>query len=467
MRRLPTRLVKISNASPNPKTSLILGDELAPETCRYATLSHCWGGSLPIKLLRGNLTTFQSNIPWDSLPATFQDTVLALQRLGIEYVWIDALCIIQDDGEDWVHEAATMKDVYANCYLNLSADASENSGGGLFRDRNPEYEQSFIVSSPEDPDVKLSTYCCFIDRWANYVERAPLKRRAWVMQERFLSPRIVHFAGDQVHWECCERLTSESLPDNFSVKPLTRRTCERSAVFRGDLPVTTTWIEGLYTLWSRILESYGSAQLSFPTDRSVAISGLARTFCHLFQLPAEDYICGLWRPKFIQQLMWCTYGSKRRVDSRIPSWSWLSLDDHITSFCPPRPNEWRPLAELVKATVVPHSDPFGQVLCGQVTIRAKLCQAVLSLSTGVRRYDDHETLLKVDQHSLQRNESFFLLLDEEDEYKGRETDWPVFLLLGGGKVVSLDSSNPGYLTGMYPLRRYAHCTHDYAAFQNR
>jgi hypothetical protein len=203
---------------------------------------------LPIRLLQQNLESFRSNIPWDSLPLTFREAVFAVQNLGITYLRIDALCIIQYSEDDWASEAAMMVDVYANCYLNISADALTNATGGLFRNRDSSVDQSFVVPCPK-LDIKSSAYRCYIDRWFGKVEQAPLKERSWVVQERFLSPRVVHFCVGQVHWQCTQLLTSESLSDLFGLKQSTTCTWEKSALCYNTPSHSRARIEALYCLY--------------------------------------------------------------------------------------------------------------------------------------------------------------------------------------------------------------------------
>jgi hypothetical protein len=85
------------------------------------TLSHCWGGRSHIKLTMDNTEDFQSNIPCDDLPKTFLEAISVVKHLGIAYLWIDALCIIQDSPSDWACEAAKMPKVYANSFLNIQS----------------------------------------------------------------------------------------------------------------------------------------------------------------------------------------------------------------------------------------------------------------------------------------------------------------------------------------------------------
>src|ERR1700733_7877539 len=123
---LPTRLLEVAGG-PEGQTLLRLceGRNLQPYT-RYVTLSHCWGKEAMISLLGSNIDQFTISIPLSSLSRTFREAIEFTQKLGIGYLWIDALCIIQDSQEDWSHEALLMSSVYSNSYLNIAATSSEN-----------------------------------------------------------------------------------------------------------------------------------------------------------------------------------------------------------------------------------------------------------------------------------------------------------------------------------------------------
>jgi len=124
-RVIPTRLIRI----PQEFEALHLCstediDDRA--TIKYAALSHCWGTEkVPFKTTRANLSDMRTRIPFDALGKTFQDAVESCCRLGLEYLWIDSLCIIQDDNDDWTHQASIMGGIYSECVLNIVAASSE------------------------------------------------------------------------------------------------------------------------------------------------------------------------------------------------------------------------------------------------------------------------------------------------------------------------------------------------------
>ncbi|ENH65762.1 hypothetical protein FOC1_g10003383 [Fusarium oxysporum f. sp. cubense race 1] len=183
----PKRLIHVGNEKQSPR--LIISENERPEGC-YAALSHCWGEDPKFFMLTSdNLFDLCSEIQLQSLPASFRDAIITCRRIGIPYIWIDSLCILQSglgSHEDWLSHSEDMHLVYHNCDLNISIDVSENPHGGAFRSRNPTYLQDCYVWTPFYAPPK----------------DLPLSDRAWVFQERLLSPRTLHFGSDRISWEC-------------------------------------------------------------------------------------------------------------------------------------------------------------------------------------------------------------------------------------------------------------------------
>ncbi|PQE20746.1 heterokaryon incompatibility protein [Rutstroemia sp. NJR-2017a BBW] len=99
----------------------------------YACLSYCWGTDLDnnVKTLKANLKQHLDGILISVLPKTIQDAVLVCQRLGIRYLWVDALCIIQDDEEDWENESIQMCDIYSGSHITIAAHRVESCKQGF------------------------------------------------------------------------------------------------------------------------------------------------------------------------------------------------------------------------------------------------------------------------------------------------------------------------------------------------
>jgi hypothetical protein len=179
----------------------------------YIALSHCWGELSDAK--KKTYCTTQNNINQrlrgfsvSELPKTFQHAVEITRELGVLYLWIDSVCIIQygDDGEDWKRESGLMENVFSAAYCTIAATAAIDSCAGfLERDINPEYVH---VQDASGKQFYISTD---VDDFDNDVGKAQLNKRAWVMQEGVLARRAIHFSANQVYWECGEGVYCENL----------------------------------------------------------------------------------------------------------------------------------------------------------------------------------------------------------------------------------------------------------------
>lgn len=430
----PTRLLQIVRSGDHPKVKLVHTAQISGGTITYATLSHCWGSTLAARLLKHLINDYSTDIPWKSLPQTFQDAVITSVKLDIGYLWIDALCIIQDDNDDWNYEAARMTGVYANSYINISADASHDGTEGLFRQRNPTPLQSFVAPHAKEGHSRCSSVF-YTDRWWSSVCHGPLANRAWTVQETFLAPRGLHFAAEEVHWECMELFTAESLPVLFNNTPATGYIIRKSALKLDILGQERT--ELLYSIWYQLVAAYSSGSLTFTSDRAIAIAGLAGMFCHLLGLSESDYLCGMWRPLLEHDLMW-----QRHVDwwtppqnlriSNLPSWSWLSLCTGI--WMHPRDLVGDMItAEVTHASTTPCYSAFGPVSAGQVSIRAPLCRVTMRKGNdpfydGRHKYDH---IIDI-SGSILREEEHFEFRPDDDSISGMShiLDTPVYLMLG-------------------------------------
>lgn len=190
------------------------------------------------------------------------------------------LCILQDSKEDWHHNAGLISKIYASAYLTLAATASRNSTGGLFQTRVRATLSPGIVEVEErHPQFARGQYRCYDDvEWHASVDAAPLSTRAWVFQERLLSPRIVHFAENQLYFECHEFRASErfvdSIPERSLVSPL-RNILPRKL---GD-PTTNKML----AIWHTVVSEYTALALTYNSDKMAAVSAIATHLSSLIE----------------------------------------------------------------------------------------------------------------------------------------------------------------------------------------
>lgn len=362
--RMPTRLLALGEGGLRLVTTTGWDTAYRPQ---YATLSHCWGGIDFLKLTTTTLELFKKSIPLEQLTKTFRDTIAVVRKLGILYLWIDSFCIIQDSSEDWETEATLMSSVYGSSTITIAAAGAVNGNSGLFL--QPEgYVGKVHIDVPTDSGAQ-SWDIVAPSIHETSVSKSALSKRAWAVQERLLSPRILYFTDKELFWECGSLLACESFPERLPAE------CCRSRYFlkKG---------QSFSGTWSIVVQLYTQANLTFGSDKLVAISGIAR----IAQKENNDnYLAGMWRNEMEAQLCWHLEGSGTRPaptePCRAPSWSWASIDGEIPY------QYWREsglqhdlyLAHVLDAWIIPlrpeSTDVFGQLSGGTIVIS---CSFILS-----------------------------------------------------------------------------------------
>lgn len=279
----PTRLLEVGPLG----TLRLRVTEINPPTGPYVTLSHCWGSAIFLKLTLQNIESLKAGMSRSTLPKTFRDAIYITQKLGVKYLWIDSLCIIQDSVDDWRQEAATMGRVYQHALCNIAATAASESSVGCFWDRNPLLAQVCKVDLTWELPVKGSYYCLDGSLWPRNIGEAPLNRRGWVVQERILSPRILHFGAQQLFWECHEIEACESFPRGLPESPDPLTFIVRTGLKRIKPParhavhdkersmLEDSRLDG-YAYWDGIVDVYSRSSLTREEDKLIALRELLR-----------------------------------------------------------------------------------------------------------------------------------------------------------------------------------------------
>jgi hypothetical protein len=182
---LPTRVLDVGNRR-SPILKLVQGSK---HQGRYMTLSHCWGKETFLVTMKANLQNHQVSIPPNGLSQTFKGAICITRQLRIKYLWIDSLCIVQDDFHDWASEAKSMGTVYMNSFLNIAPTSSADGRGGC------------LFARPGHGKIHLSSTVGIhreVGRFTNLVDAGILYTRGWVVQERCLSPRTLHCISAQL-----------------------------------------------------------------------------------------------------------------------------------------------------------------------------------------------------------------------------------------------------------------------------
>ena len=394
----PTRLIEVTScpSHSNDELHLRIPGEHSPDV-PYMTLSHRWGKSQFLRLTKVTSQRLRDGFSGaDTLSKTFQDAITICQELGVRYLWIDSLCIFQDSLEDWRYEAAQMGQTYGNSLCNIAATGASNDEEGCFRDRDASLlQQCTIKSEWDDRDNKIWE---IIDErfWDTRINQAPLNQRGWVMQERWLSPRVLHYGRDQILWECSEFDACETYPDGLP-KPLRNQHSgfKLDTELVGPLgywrqtdaatPDPDLLVRGI---WSGIVGRYSVTSLTKGEDKLVAISGIAKRLQGLFD---DEYLAGLWRKSLPSQLLWSVERSEvetnlqltRPRPYRAPSWSWASVDQKV--------NIWGwsydgILITILDAVVSPVGpDSTGQIKDGFIRLNGRILLAELLITPVLQK----------------------------------------------------------------------------------
>lgn len=208
--RLPKRVLLIQAIQDGSiRVRLVEPDQ---ECAAFAALSHCWGPEQTCVTTVNTLQDRKKNIPWDSIPTTFKDAIIYALKCDINYLWIDSLCIIQDDASDWEMESSRMADIYQYASLTLAATSSSGDSQGCFF--KEKYEGHLEINLPQDVGTCRIAVRRPLKHWNNLTptllkKHFPLLSRGWAFQERLLAPRILHFCESELIWECRETTTCE------------------------------------------------------------------------------------------------------------------------------------------------------------------------------------------------------------------------------------------------------------------
>ena len=379
--QLPTRVLRIQGSIEEPVVHL--QENSAVKTYgKYVALSYCWGRSSDqyILLTTSSINALTKGIDFKKLPKTYQDAITTTITLELEYLWIDALCILQDQIVDWDTESQKMDQYYGNSIITLCVDSAEGleagflepKRSGLFdplhiRQTLPSGERGNLLISRhmythKRWDTKINNYTTGL--WRANVEICPLATRAWALQERFLSPRKLHFGAEDTFWECRQHRDAEggisSLGKDPKLYELARRLAKGS-VTAGE--------------WYELVEMYSERNLTKRSDTLQAISGLAKAFNACL---AADYRAGLWMHDLHYGLAWIVEGRSSREQTRdatFPTWSWASVQSGVVYSNGPGHTEGKCGFELVSIPETSH--PYTGVPTTPISLFGRLRGTVL------------------------------------------------------------------------------------------
>lgn len=359
-------------------------------------------------LLKDNISMLSDTITLEHLPKTFIDAIDITRRLGVKYIWIDSLCIIQDDEDDWRRETALMEHVYGGSYLNIAASSATSVHGGCWvgtDGMHSGFRTKIRVGDRELVREIRDDKCYDHAVWDSH-----LATRAWALQEKLLPPRTLHLGDRGAFWECRLKIANRYLPDGFTQR------------LGSGLLRQMRRLEHLQQWWATVVRRFTGADLKFARDKLPALSGIAR---RIHNQKGGEYLAGLWRDENIEaQLCWRVEDSGTRPATwRAPSWSWASVDGPI-SYMPTQPGICDDVyAHVVDASVTPLAgDVFGELSAGTLHIS---CSTIMNGQLVGRD--------KVLVQGVDKEFPIPVFLDAREE-EAQSSGMPVYLLpLIGGK----------------------------------
>ncbi|CAI6334227.1 unnamed protein product [Periconia digitata] len=328
---LPTRVINVSD----PLHPVL--ENGGARFLDYVTLSYMWGVTKRYTTKKENLDSQYARIPLELLPRTFRDAITFTHHLGLSYLWIDALCVVQDDVSDLGREIGKMGDIFRNSALTLYVRHGEHADSGLGTQRNAYVVKpcklDFRITFSDGHSTQTSAFANFAPHQNINEHHHPLEYRGWALQEKVLSKRSVIFGPDQLRWRCQAHTASEAQPDHDDSSQETDSYLKLD-VLEGKKVELSIKVERQEVLkaWLGLIRDYCQRSLTYRTDVLMALAGIASTVAKAHNL---HYCNGFWVEDLQKSLLWrvdeldglpgaSSDESANPTLSELPSWTCLS-----------------------------------------------------------------------------------------------------------------------------------------------
>jgi len=435
---MPKRVMEVIDAPVGFPSPFIARLVTNPKAGPYVALSYCWGGDQPAKTTLELLSDYEREIPVATLPQTIHDALIATREIGLRYLWVDAMCIVQNDAADVSEQISQMQHIYRGSFVTIAVSEAETSREGFLKPR--EMNRSVRMRARLDDNV-------FGDVLAIpfYLKSGPARlfTRAWTFQETLLSTRILCYTFRDLSYVCLQGYREDSAladfplipavddttcmgneneeitssPTEVTGDPLVPPASEPAAVKGLTTDITTTptkttadgavviirrnnspppldpgnlWLGRLPhpVSWFRTMSAYTKRELTVDDDKLLAISAIAEQYSHT--KPVTTYLAGMWREDFLWQCLWSTRSLfndtlSRPTTYRAPSWSWASVNGEVSASLCGEPGastntsdsgHYTTMLMHVETTLYDPTLPFGRVTAGFMRIRTKMRHVV-------------------------------------------------------------------------------------------
>ena len=388
LKSLPRRLLDLSQESDilviDVESWIADGISSVAELSQYCTLSYRWGVVTQSCILRAPFSS-QISIGMADMPQTFKDAIEITRRLGIRFLWIDALCIVQPeacgDYTDWNAEGPRMGSIYHNAIFTIAATCADSVTDGFLskvdstRIRAIPCKVTYRASNGEVQSSLAKT--CGMN-YDHVIDDSALNKRGWVTQERFLSRRVLHFTVQGIIWECSKTKEHGSSAVSRMIVLNIEAPDLFDSVFRKNLNTKA---------WMKIVSRYSHTSFTNAEDRLIALSSLARFF-HSRLGHKNAYCAGMWCSSLKQDLLWHRrYPPDSETDQRsnlAPTWSWASVTGAIgyleeSNRGKPYPQPVVPPARVlsVRSIPTPRDSLYGNVLVGRLELVAQILDVMI------------------------------------------------------------------------------------------
>jgi len=298
---VPTRLIDVGSSFEQPRLVETSSCGVGRISFEWLALSHCWGNERPLVTTTTNLQAHQISIEFSSFPKTFQDAILITRSLGIRYLWIDSLCIIQNSKEDWQQESGRMATVYAGAIATIAAMSAKDSRGGCFVPKRCWGEAAFVEvdlgrGGPSSIFVRQRAPDHGLGDGIQPLSDQPLADRAWVQQERVLSTRIFMYSDLELLFECRTAIFCECGRYPYQMKIGHRH----GEIGRGTNSHPGDSL-GMFRFWNSVVRDYTRRELTYDGDILPAISAVAAL---VQEKTGDEYLAGLWKSELPVALLW-------------------------------------------------------------------------------------------------------------------------------------------------------------------
>ncbi len=368
--------------------------------CSWGTFKE---GESPFRTDEHTLSSFEKEIPLENLPQTLRDAFMLTKKLGLDYLWIDAICIVQGSLQEWEQESGKMGRIYQNAKIVLSSTQSSHVNDSVFQPRSTTslFEDipapGGMMVARRNMNHEIITSCrTKSNKWweTNINKTFPVLSRGWCFQERLLATRIVHFTPAELVWECQKTRMCECCIVQSNLFPAKNNMASALRICLDE----DVGQRGVRQMWREIVRSYSVRKLTKLSDKLPAISGVAALFS---KKTGDMYAAGLWKDSLPFDLLWrCDQsGNLQARKERGPSWSWISVDGAVKwpvsrepdAKDPPELLVKQPLEYLKSSTYfelgprgaegvvvsaveckLDGQNKFGQVSSGRITLKTRI-----------------------------------------------------------------------------------------------